>query len=125
MNRSFLRLLAAGFALFPVPGMTAEYLLRVDGLGCLFCAYGIEKRLRTLDGVKEAGFTLRALSVLEDGGDGTAAPKNRMAAAGVSGLGRRRKHRPAGVARGIRLTGVLAETSACDSGYNVVYVLTR
>ncbi len=105
MNRSFLRLLVAGFALFAVPGMTAEYLLRVDGLGCPFCAYGIEKRLRSLDGVKdiefdiakgevilttekggtlnreqirakveEAGFTLRALSVREDGADGTAAP---------------------------------------------------
>ena len=105
MNRSFLCLLVAGFALFAVPGMTAEYLLRVDGLGCPFCAYGIEKRLRTLDGVKdiafdiakgevilttekggtlnreqirakveEAGFTLRALSVREDGADGTAAP---------------------------------------------------
>ena len=30
----------------------AEYILSVDGLGCPFCAYGIEKRLRTLKGVQ-------------------------------------------------------------------------
>lgn len=28
------------------------YQLRVDGLACLFCAYGIEKRLSALDGVE-------------------------------------------------------------------------
>ncbi len=58
MNRSRLRLLVATFALFAVPGTTAEYLLRVDGLGCPFCAYGIEKRLRTLDGVKNIEFDI-------------------------------------------------------------------
>ncbi len=30
----------------------AEYVLSVDGLACPFCAYGIEKRLRTLEGVE-------------------------------------------------------------------------
>jgi mercuric ion binding protein len=28
-----------------------SYRLQVDGLACPFCAYGIEKKLRTLDGV--------------------------------------------------------------------------
>jgi len=58
MDRSFLRLLVAVFGLFAVPGMTAEYLLRIDGLGCPFCAYGIEKRLRTLNGVKDIEFDI-------------------------------------------------------------------
>jgi len=29
----------------------AVYTLQVDGLGCPFCAYGIEKRLSTIEGV--------------------------------------------------------------------------
>lgn len=29
----------------------AAYTLRVDGLACPFCAYGIEKRLNAIDGV--------------------------------------------------------------------------
>ncbi len=58
MNRSFLHLLVAVFGLFAVPGMTAEYTIQVDGLGCPFCSYGIEKRLHTLDGVKGIEFDI-------------------------------------------------------------------
>lgn len=31
---------------------TTVYLIRVDGLACPYCAYGIEKKLNELDGVK-------------------------------------------------------------------------
>ncbi len=31
---------------------TTEYLIRVDGLACPYCAYGIEKKLNELQGVK-------------------------------------------------------------------------
>jgi len=31
---------------------TTEYLIRVDGLACPYCAYGIEKKLNELEGVK-------------------------------------------------------------------------
>jgi len=30
-----------------------QYKLRVDGIACPFCAYGIKKRLREIDGLKE------------------------------------------------------------------------
>jgi len=37
-----------------VPGAeTRQYKLRVDGIACPFCAYGIKKRLREIDGLKE------------------------------------------------------------------------
>jgi len=31
---------------------TSTYLIRVDGLACPYCAYGIEKKLNALNGVK-------------------------------------------------------------------------
>jgi len=35
------------------PAAGESYRLRVDGLSCPFCAYGIEKELAALDGVAE------------------------------------------------------------------------
>ncbi len=35
----------------PAVAETNEYVLRVDGLACPYCAYGIEKKLKNLDGV--------------------------------------------------------------------------
>lgn len=29
-----------------------QYLIRVDGLACPFCVYGIEKKLKSIDGVE-------------------------------------------------------------------------
>lgn len=31
---------------------TTVYMIRVDGLACPYCAYGIEKKLNELDGIK-------------------------------------------------------------------------
>lgn len=36
----------------------ARYALRVDGLACPFCAYGIEKHLERIDGVRQAATEL-------------------------------------------------------------------
>jgi len=30
-----------------------QYVMRVDGLACPYCAYGIEKKLKTIDGVEK------------------------------------------------------------------------
>lgn len=30
----------------------AQYVMRVDGLACPYCAYGIEKKLKQIDGVE-------------------------------------------------------------------------
>ena len=41
--------------LAPIHGalaQTTEYKIRVDGLACPFCAYGIEKKFNKIDGVK-------------------------------------------------------------------------
>ena len=46
-------ILAMGLALLPAIAMAESnvYELGVDGLGCPFCAYGIEKTLGEVDGV--------------------------------------------------------------------------
>ncbi len=50
-----LRSLAFGLSLFILAGAAVAappaYKLRVDGLACPFCAYGIEKQLSKLEGV--------------------------------------------------------------------------
>ncbi len=37
---------------------STQYLLRVDGLSCPFCAYGIEKKLIKTEGVESVTFDL-------------------------------------------------------------------
>lgn len=59
-------ILCAGAAL----AEDAHYLVQVDGLNCPFCAYGIEKQLLKLDGVKnvETELVLGQIAVqVEDG----------------------------------------------------------
>ncbi len=41
-----------------------QYELRVDGLACPFCAYGIEKKLKKTAGVKTVEFDLEAGKVI-------------------------------------------------------------
>ncbi|MFQ5546419.1 MAG: heavy-metal-associated domain-containing protein [Acidiferrobacterales bacterium] len=48
--------------LFAPLGAQAEtnlYHLKVDGLGCPFCAYGIEKKLSAIDGVESIDVELK------------------------------------------------------------------
>lgn len=44
-----------------IPAWSAEfrYLLRVDGLACPYCAYGIEKKIKALDGVAKESVEIR------------------------------------------------------------------
>ena len=35
-----------------------QYQMRVDGLACPYCAYGIEKKLNAIDGVEKIDFDL-------------------------------------------------------------------
>ena len=48
-------MLAAAFLIAPPGAMAgpASVTLRVDGLSCPFCAYGLEKRLKKMEGVKD------------------------------------------------------------------------
>lgn len=50
----------------------ASYRLQVDGLACPFCAYGIEKKLRTLDGVDKVKVDLDSGQVVVTMKDGAA-----------------------------------------------------
>ena len=51
-------------ALISMPVMASEdfdgtrYDMRVDGVACPYCAYGIEKKLRKIDGVKSVDIDL-------------------------------------------------------------------
>lgn len=63
------RLLVTGFAAFLVslsiqPGVAYGQLkmamVRVDGLSCPFCAYGLEKKLKAIEGVGEVKIDLKA-----------------------------------------------------------------
>ena len=38
--------------------ISAEIVMRVDGLACAFCAYGLEKKLKNLRGVEEVKISL-------------------------------------------------------------------
>ena len=38
----------------------SQYLIRVDGLACPFCAYGIEKKLKGVDGVEDVDVDLKS-----------------------------------------------------------------
>ena len=55
MKRNILRTLIMGLLLslsFVIQAETILYTIRVDGLACPYCAYGIEKKLNQLKGVK-------------------------------------------------------------------------
>ncbi len=48
----------------------AQYRLRVDGLACPFCAYGIEKKLAAVKGVEKVDVDIRSASVVVTAADG-------------------------------------------------------
>ncbi len=55
-----------------------RYELRVDGLACPFCAYGIEKKLNAIDGVDEVDIDLNSGLVTVDVTEGTALNDSQM-----------------------------------------------
>jgi len=48
-----------------------EYRMRVDGLACPYCAYGIEKKLKAIEGVGKIDVDLNAGLVVVDVTEGT------------------------------------------------------
>ncbi len=48
-----------------------EYQMRVDGLACPYCAYGVEKKLKAIDGVEKVQVDLDKGLVTVDVKDGT------------------------------------------------------
>ena len=44
---------------FPVFAANVQYELRVDGLACPYCAYGIEKKIKALGGVDKGSIEIK------------------------------------------------------------------
>lgn len=47
-----------------------EYRMRVDGLACPFCAYGIEKKLSSIEGVENTRVNIKTGEVIVMMGEG-------------------------------------------------------
>lgn len=54
----------------PLWASGTHYEMRVDGLACPYCAYGIEKKLNAIDGVQDIDVDLNAGIVKVDVSDG-------------------------------------------------------
>jgi len=54
----------------PLWASGTHYEMRVDGLACPYCAYGIEKKLKAIDGVQDIDVDLNAGIVRVDVSDG-------------------------------------------------------
>ncbi len=64
--------------LWPAVAMAGalQYKLRVDGLACPFCAYGIEKKLKHTQGVKGVAVDINAGIVMVTMADGATMTKD-------------------------------------------------
>ncbi len=57
--RTWLILMLVMLGITTAYAATQTYRLRVDGLACPFCAYGIEKQLNRIEGVKTVDTNIR------------------------------------------------------------------
>lgn len=55
-----------------------EYRMRVDGLACPYCAYGIEKKLKAIEGIDTINVDLNAGLVVVDAADGVTLTEPQM-----------------------------------------------
>ena len=55
-----------------------EYRMRVDGLACPYCAYGIEKKLKAIEGVGKIDVNLDAGLVIVDVAEGVTLTEPQM-----------------------------------------------
>ena len=51
--KTFTKLCTVVVLLLSSVAFAERYTLRVDGLACPYCAYGIEKKIKAIDGVQE------------------------------------------------------------------------
>jgi len=55
-----------------------QYAMRVDGLACPYCAYGIEKKLNEIDGVEKIDVDLNKGLVIVNVADGVTLSEEQM-----------------------------------------------
>lgn len=67
-------------ALWSVAALAAgtQYVMRVDGLACPYCAYGIEKKLKKIDGVEKIDVDLDKGLVIVDVAEGVKLTERQM-----------------------------------------------
>ena len=56
----------------------SQYTMRVDGLACPYCAYGIEKKLKKIDGVKKIDVDLNKGLVIVNVAEGVTLNEEKM-----------------------------------------------
>lgn len=57
---------------------STRYQMRVDGLACPYCAYGIEKKLKKISGLSNIKVNLKKGLVTVDAADGTTLNEKQM-----------------------------------------------
>ncbi|HFD80384.1 MAG TPA: copper chaperone [Gammaproteobacteria bacterium] len=76
-----MRILSVLLTLFMAQNVLAagsRYVMRVDGMACPFCAYGIEKKLGAIDGVQNVDVDLGKSRVTVDVTEGTTLGEEQM-----------------------------------------------
>ncbi|HHO69292.1 MAG TPA: copper chaperone [Gammaproteobacteria bacterium] len=56
----------------------SHYVIRVDGLACPYCAYGVEKKLKAIDGVESIDVDLNKGVVTVDTAEGTVLTEDQL-----------------------------------------------
>jgi len=70
MKRTMIAVLLGLLMSMPLWASSTHYAMRVDGLACPYCAYGIEKKLKAIDGVENIDVDLNAGVVQVDVSEG-------------------------------------------------------
>ena len=76
------KILAVLIMVFAINGIAlaagTQYIMRVDGLACPYCAYGIEKKLKKIDGVKKIDVDLNKGLVIVNVAEGVVLSEEKM-----------------------------------------------
>ena len=80
MKRIFLISVALAMLIFPLTAFAgkAKVTMRVDGLSCPFCAYGLEKKLKKMEGVEDFNINIVGGKVEVFFSDATLVQKDRI-----------------------------------------------
>lgn len=82
MKKMFLKMVSglAVWVLLSPFAMAAgvQYQIRVDGLACPYCAYGIEKKFKQIDGVEKVDIDLEKGVVVVDAADDVELSEDRV-----------------------------------------------
>ncbi len=78
--RKLTGMLMAGLLALPLVAQAAgvRYVMRVDGLACPYCAYGVEKKLKAIEGVERVDVDLDKGLVVVDAREGVVLTEEAM-----------------------------------------------